>query len=306
MFDRFVVVDWSANSTPKVGRDSIWIAVYGRTGLGQGVGQSGEMTVTNLPTRAAADAFLVDLFESDRTATTLLGVDFSLGYPVGTAATLGLHGAPWSAMWALLSERINDDDRNTNNRFAVAADLNERLTGGPAPFWGCPPSAASVQLTTSKPAASKPAATELADRGVLPPFRAVENVLRVQGHRPFSSWQLLGAGAVGSQSLLGIPRLHGLRRRFPDRMHIWPFTSGFRAPTLVAGAIVVAEVWPSMLDVGDIGDRVRDAVQVSTTARWLADADMAGGLDALLSPALSPEVTAAAIAEEGWVLGVVP
>jgi len=45
---------------------------------------------------------------------------------------------------------------------------------------------------------------------------------------------------------------------------------------------------------------------VSATARWLADADTAGALDALFSPALSPEVTSAAIAEEGWVLGVVP
>lgn len=316
MFDRFVVVDWSANSTPKVGRDSIWIAVHGRTRVGQGDGHAGEMSVTNLPTRGAAEAFLVELFEGDRTATTLLGVDFSLGYPAGTAAALGLHGAPWSAMWTLLADRITDDDRNVNNRFVVAAELNDRLTGGPAPFWGCPPSAASRHLTTTKPASGKSAAvtpptTELATSkpaalGVLPPFRAVENVLRAQGHRPFSSWQLLGAGAVGSQSLVGIPRLHGLRRRLPDRMHIWPFTTGFRTPTLVDGAIVVAEVWPSMLDVGDIGDRVRDAVQVSATARWLADADTAGALDELFSPALSPEVTSAAIAEEGWVLGVVP
>jgi hypothetical protein len=30
MFDRFVVVDWSASSTPKLGRDSIWIGVSHR------------------------------------------------------------------------------------------------------------------------------------------------------------------------------------------------------------------------------------------------------------------------------------
>ena len=45
-------------------------------------------------------------------------------------------------------------------------------------------------------------------------FRAAEEVLRSQGRRPFSSWQLFGAGAVGSQSLLGIPMLDRLRRRF--------------------------------------------------------------------------------------------
>ena len=297
MFDQFVVVDWSANSTPKLGRDSIWIAVRDRTA---------ERSVTNFPTRVAAESFLVEFFECDPTATTLIGVDFSLGYPAGTAAALGLHGAPWSAMWTLLADRITDDDRNVNNRFAVAAELNRCFTGGPAPFWGCPPSAASGQLTTTKPAGGKSAATTASSPGSLAPFRMVENVLRVQGHRPFSSWQLLGAGAVGSQSLLGIPRLHALRRRFPDRVHIWPFTTGFGTPTLDAGAIVVAEVWPSMLDVGDIGDRVRDAVQVSATARWFADTEAAGELDALFSPSLLSEVSAAAIAEEGWVLGVVP
>lgn len=287
MFDRFVVVDWSANSAPKRGRDSIWIGVHDH---------SREVSVTNLPTRASAITFLVDLFESEPTSTTLVGVDFSLGYPGGTAAGLGLAGVAWSAMWELLADRVSDDECNRNNRFDVAAELNERFTGGASPFWGCPPSAASAHLAGRKPSS----------KGSLAPFRAVENVLRAQGHRPFSSWQLLGAGAVGSQSLVGIPRLQGLRRRFPDRIDIWPFTTRFRPPTLGDGAIVVAEVWPSMHDIGDASDRVRDAAQVSTTARWLADTDAAGGLDALFSPALPPEVSAAASGEEGWVLGVIP
>lgn len=292
MVDRFVVVDWSANSTPKLGRDSIWIAVHDRLG---------EPTVTNLPTRAVAEEFLVALIQRDPNLTTLLGVDFSLGYPAGTAAGLGLDGTPWSAMWALLAERITDDTGNANNRFAVAAELNKRLTGGPAPFWGCPPSKASLHLGTTKPKPTEPPA-----RGRLAPFRLAEDVLRAQGYRPFSSWQLLGAGAVGSQSLLGIARLHGLCRRFPDRVEVWPFSTGLRAPTLAAGAVVVAEVWPSMIDIGDTGGQVRDAVQVTATARWLADADAAGELEALFSPALTPEATAIAVAEEGWVLGAVP
>jgi len=142
VFDRFVVVDWSANSTPKLGRDSIWAAVRER---------AGETTLTNLPTRAAAGDFLVELFDSDQRATTLVGVDFSLGFPAGTAAALGSTGTAWSEMWALLADCISDDERNRNNRFAVAADLNDRITGGAAPFWGCPPSAASQRLTSTKP-----------------------------------------------------------------------------------------------------------------------------------------------------------
>jgi hypothetical protein len=298
-FDRFVVVDWSANSTPKLGRDSIWIAVHDRTA---------EIALTNFPTRASAMEFLMELFECDSTSTTLLGVDFSLGYPAGTAASLGVAGTPWSAMWTLLANRIADNDRNANNRFAVAAEFNQRITGGPSPFWGCPPSAASESLTTTKPvthATTKPV-THAAPAAELAQFRAVEQVLRHQGHRPFSSWQLLGAGAVGSQSLLGIARLHGLRRRFAGRIDIWPFTTGFQTPTLTAGSVVVAEVWPSMLDIGERDGVVRDAAQVNATVQWLADADVSGDIAALFSPLLAPEVAAVAVAEEGWVLGVIP
>ena len=272
---------------PKVGRDSIWIAMLDGTG---------EVSVVNVATRGAAEAILVELFHSDPASTTLLGVDFSLGYPVGTAAALELAGPPRSAMWAMLVEHIHDDDRNGNNRFAVAAGLNQRLTGGASPFWGCPPSASHDHLTTTKPTTTGPLAE----------FRAAEQVLRSQGRRPFSSWQLLGAGAVGSQSLLGIPRLHRLCRRFGDRVEVWPFTTGMQAPVLDAGAIVVAEVWPSMLDIDDAGLEVRDAAQVATTARWLSETAATGDLGACFAPALSPEVMAAAIAEEGWVLGVIP
>lgn len=286
MFDRFVVVDWSANSTPKLGRDSIWIADHDRTGA---------VTVTNLAARAAAEAFLAGLFESDSTSSTLVGVDFSLGYPGGTAAALGLTGTPWSAMWDLLAESIVDDDRNANNRFAVAAALNRGLTGGAAPFWGCPPAQVTPTLAPTK---SRPA-------GALAEWRTVEAQLRAHGHRPFSSWQLLGAGAVGSQSLLGIPMIVRLRERLGERVHVWPFTTGFATPALDDGAVVVAEVWPSMLTI-DMDGTVRDAAQVAATVSWLAEADRDGGLAALLSPALPPEMASRAIAEEGWVLGVVP
>jgi hypothetical protein len=89
-------------------------------------------------------------------------------------------------------------------------------------------------------------------------------------------------------------------------MEVWPFTTGFGSPTLGDGAIVVAEVWPSMLAIDDAGEMVRDAAQVSAAVRWLAETDESGGLDALFSPTLPPMVSATAVAEEGWVLGVVP
>jgi hypothetical protein len=257
---------------------------------------TGEVSVTNLATRSSAVAFLVELFESDTASSTLVGVDFSLGYPAGTAEALGLTGTAWSATWALLAGEIDDDDRNANNRFAVAAALNRRLTGAAAPFWGCPPSAVCAHLGATKPV----------EAGTLVEFRAAEELLRAGGRRPFSSWQLLGAGAVGSQSLLGIGRLDRLRSRFGERMEVWPFTTGFASPTIGDGTIVVAELWPSMLTIGGTGDLVRDAAQVASAVRWLTETDQSGGLDALFSPALDPAVVAAAVAEEGWVFGVMP
>ena len=137
---------------------------------------------------------------------TLLGVDFSLGYPAGTAEALGLSGTPWRAVWTLLSALVVDADDNANNRFEVAADLNRRIGGGPGPFWGCPPSRRSPTLTTTK---TRP--------DPLAEWRIVEAELRRGGHRPFSGWQLLGVGSVGSQSLVGIPRLAALERSLRAR-----------------------------------------------------------------------------------------
>jgi len=282
VFDRYVVVDWSAHSTPKLGRDSVWIAVSDAAGD----------SVRNLPTRSAALAHLAEVAAADTSASVLLGVDFSLGYPAGTARALGLEGTPWSAMWELLDDLVCDDDHNANNRFAVAADLNRRLTGTASPFWGCPPSRASDHLACTKPTWT----------GGLGTWRTVEELLRTHGHRPFSSWQLLGAGAVGSQSLVGIPRLQRLRRSLGGRVEVWPFTTGLRVPD--PGRIVVVEVWPSMVPFHAGAGEIRDAAQVVATARWLA----AMGRDELLGSLFTPDVDDGAAevvtSEEGWVLGV--
>jgi len=285
MFDRFVVIDWSANSRPRRGRDSIWIAVLDAHGL----------SVSNPATRGAAEQFLVELVDDDPSGRALVGVDFSLGYPAGTAAALGLTGSPWASMFRFLGESICDGDRNSNNRFEVATALNARITATAAPFWGCPPSVSGETLTTTKPASFAP----------LGEWRLVEAVLREQGHRPFSSWQLLGAGAVGSQSLLGIPMIDRLVTRFPDRVSVWPFTTGMHAPNVGPGSVVVAEVWPSLLPLDLSDDAVRDQAQVVAVADWLSGLDAAGRLAELFSPDIAGSDELAVIErEEGWVLGV--
>ncbi len=284
MFDRFVIVDWSANSAPKRGCDSIWIAVLDGDGL----------AVSNPPTRACAERQLDGLVASGVDSRTLMGVDFSLGYPAGTSRALGLTGSPWRSMSDLVDELVVDDDRNANNRFEVAASLNARMTGSASPFWGCPPAQTAATLTSTKPTASSP----------LGEWREVERVLRGRGRRPFSSWQLLGAGAVGSQSLLGIPMIRRLSTRHAERVAIWPFTTGLRTPALDVGSVVVAEVWPSLLAVVVADGAVRDEAQVTAVAEWLAALDGHAALGALFSPDVDDR--AIVESEEGWVLGVEP
>lgn len=289
MFDRVVVVDWSASSRPTTGRDSIWIAVGDRDGI----------TLANPSTRAVAATAIEQAVTHVTGGATLLAVDFSLGYPAGTGHALGLGGTSWRAMWELLSERIVDDDHNANNRFAVAAGLNGEMTADAAPFWGCPPAQRSALLASTKPTES----------GSVAQWRVTEEVLRAAGHRPLSSWQLLGAGAVGSQSLVGIPILHRLVERLGPRAVVWPFDTGFTAPTTTAGSVIIVEAWPSMFPIDGAetlpvgAGEVRDARQVATVARTLREHDD-GRLADWFRPDVAPAAQAAVIGEEGWILGV--
>jgi precorrin-8X/cobalt-precorrin-8 methylmutase len=282
VFDRFVVVDWSANSTPKRGRDSVWIATRDAV----------DLSVANPSTRHDAEAALVECLH--RGGPTLVAVDFSLGFPAGTADALGLDGGSWAATTTLLAEQVVDRADNSNNRFEVASALNERITGAPAPFWGCPPSRRTATLESTKPVGPQP----------LPEWRFVERLLRERGHRPFSSWQLLGAGAVGSQSLLGIPMIARLAARLGERVQVWPFADGLTVPELDADSVVIAEVWPSMHPLAEAGPAVRDAQQVMAVADWLTALDRRDEVGELFAPDVPRELPTGVVDEEGWVLGV--
>ncbi len=289
LFDRIAVVDWSASASPKTGPDSIWIAVI----------DDGSCTLSNPRTRRAALGEMAALAEPGR--RTLIGVDFSLGYPTGTAELAGLVGVPWAALWSHLGASITDDEQNRNNRFDVAQRLNDSMAARwqrperPAgPFWGCPPSKANASLTITKPNRAQ---------GWPPEWRIVEQQLRSAGHRPFSCWQLLGAGAVGSQSLVGVAALERLRQILGRRLAVWPFDTGLDTPPVTD--LVVAEVWPSLWDVTVPIGVVKDAAQVEATARRLTQLDAGGELEALFRPRIDEGMESTVVDEEGWVLGVV-
>lgn len=288
LFDRIVVVDWSANAAPKTGADSIWIAVADDRGC----------ALSNPTTRREALREMAAVSQPGE--RTLLGVDFSLGFPSGTAELAGLVGVPWTTIWGHLGAAIVDDEKNNNNRFDVAAQMNQSMAAKPleadtpaGPFWGCPPSRANTSLTATKP--HRP-------EGWPPEWRAVERQLRSEGHRPFSCWQLLGAGAVGSQSLVGIAALDRLRWNLGSRVSVWPFDTGLDVPPVTD--VVVAEVWPSFWDVTVPPGVVKDAAQVEATARRLRQLDADGELGALFRPTVNDAVRSAVVDEEGWVLGV--
>lgn len=290
LFDGYLMVDWSAAAMPRTGADSIWYALVER--------DKGLVDIDNPPTRAAAlqaiRAICRDYARSGR--RLLAGFDFPNGYPHGTAARVGLDGIPWRALWDHLAAATEEGEKNANNRFAVAADLNRRMSGGPFPFWGCPAGAAGVTLGQKK-------TRDFRDDGV-PEFRLVERTAK--GAK--SCWQLLGAGSVGGQVLTGIPVQHALRSDpdFGDAVTVWPFETGLREPDIDgAWRIVIAEIYPSLFPVTVHGDAVKDAVQVETVARALADWDGDGTLSRhFAGPVTLTDGERWIIErEEGWILG---
>lgn len=277
IFDRIVMVDWSAAAVPTTGRDSIWIGEAARAPI-------------NVPTRAAAMAWLRDAAR-DAIGTgrkLLIGFDFAFGYPVGTAARFG---GGWQGVWSWLADRAADADSNANDRFEVAADFNGRFSEVEGPLWGLPPRRAVDGVGPRKPAALPPG---------IPARRVVERLV------PSASpvWKLAYTGAVGSQTLLGIARLERWRRdpAFADTLAVWPFETEFA--DVLERPVTLAEIYPSLFPVEQRADEVRDAAQVRTLAEGFAQLDAADALRPHLAGPSDPEARRLALAEEGWIMGV--
>jgi hypothetical protein len=236
----------------------------------------------------------------------LLGVDMPYGFPAGFARLAGLHDAgtaSWWRTWCHLAASIVDTPDNANNRFDVAAALNAAIGPGPGPFWGTT-SPRHVRDSLSRTKAPGFPHGSLAERR-----HAELDVTRRTRLHPFSVWQLAGAGSVGSQTLVGIPVLHALRRHpaLVERSVVWPFESGFTdEPTGGRpGAIVHAEIWPSSLGRPDPAlHPVKDAGQVIALATRLAELDAAGELAPRFAPSIDPTIVDAVLDEEGWILDV--
>jgi hypothetical protein len=288
LFDTYVVVDWSAAATPKQGADSIWLCHLSRF--------TGRSRLANPATRHEAETQLTRLIEADLAAgrRILAGFDFPFAYSAGLAARLALGSPAWRAVWDEIAALIRDDARNGNNRFAVAAELNRRISGGAFPFWACPIGQASPTLGMRHHRRHE---TEgLAER------RLAEH--RVVGPQP--AWKLAGTGSAGGQALTGIPVVRRLRDKFGSTARVWPFETGLAAPAR-RSQVVFAEVYPSLVVPSCRPGEPKDAGQVRAMAGHFAALDERGALAALFAgdPDLLPAERAVVEREEGWILGVV-
>ena len=275
LFDGYVAIDWSSSAAPTRGANSIWVAVCDK---------DGPVELANPDTRQEAMEYIKELLdEATRQGGRLLcGFDFPFGYPQGTARKLaGSDG--WEVLWERLAEHIEDGPNNANNRFQVAARLNQGFEAE-GPFWGNGLKRDIAGLPRKRP-------QDGWDDNLPPSLRNAERMVP----RAQEVWKLNGAGSVGGQALTGIAALERLRQRRDD-VRVWPFE------TLGEGsAHVLAEIYPSLIDPYP-GNEVLDARQVKAVVVALRELDRRGELESYLQAPndMPPHVRH----EEGAILGM--
>ncbi|MBB4079445.1 hypothetical protein GGR28_002070 [Lewinella aquimaris] len=294
MFSHFFAIDWSARNVPspaKPSKDAVWLA--------EGSARQGSEVATRyFRTRQACVAYVEARLLALHGERVLVGWDFSFGYPKGFAKALRLKGKPaWRAVWDCIDQLVTDEPDNRNNRFCVGAMLNQR-TGAPAgPFWGVPTGQSGIFLGSRKDF-NYPVPTR---RGLLNERRATERL----HSRMQPAWKLAYTGSVGSQALLGIPRVRYLRDHsgLSDRSFIWPFEEHWAGN---AGAMILhAEIYPSMITL-PLTDAIRDREQVESYVRWLRDRQQREELRGLLHRpwGTGDKLHRRVVNHEGWVLGL--
>lgn len=273
LFDTQIMVDWSGGNDrgPSPKKDAIWACVV----------QSGDQKPpVYLRNRHVAESWLGDVLEKERAAgrRVCVGFDFPFGYPSGFGAALTGSRDPL-ALWDWFETRV-EDAPTQNNRCDVASEINAMFEGV-GPFWSNPYPLRDFPHLPRK------------DTRTVGAFAEKRQVER-HAKGSFACWQLAGAGAVGSQVIMGLPVLARLRRRFGGQVAVWPFED-------VDQPIVFVEIWPSLI-AAEIAqqqgeDEIKDAAQVRVLARAVAELDRTNELGDLLALGQASH-------GEGWIFGV--
>jgi hypothetical protein len=290
LFHAYIMVDWSAASKPTTGADSIWIGVMKRN-----VRFQMAFEAYNPPTRADAEKLIgAQLSElSRKSERVLMGFDFPLGFPRGTAAAMKLDGAPWRALLDFVAKEVKDKPDNTNNRFQVGAKMNRLMTGEAFPFWGAPARDAQTMLSVKRVREHR--------EGDLPELRYCEEAAK----GATSIWKLYYQGSVGGQALTGMPLIKRLRDQRPAK--VWPFETGWRALThadVEDAEVVIAEIYPTLLSPRAKPGESKDEAQVRVACEHFNARDEKGQLAASFGPAKDDPRREIVEREEGWILGV--
>jgi precorrin-8X/cobalt-precorrin-8 methylmutase len=285
-FRLVVVADWSAASTrgpAKPARDRCWVA-WGRAG-------EPRPAPRYFRTRAEAEGFIFGLLVGEPGAA-LVGFDFAFGYPADTGLPAG------RALCAKLDGLIRDEPDGANNRFEVAGVLNREIQaafggGFEGPFWGHPAGRAYAHLSATRP---RPFPSRISDG------RLVER--RLASRRIQSPWKLFTRASVGSQTLVGLPAVHRLLTdpALAPRARLWPFETAWDA-AVDGDSIVIAELWPSLVDCRDQPYPIKDACQVAAVRDWALDAPEALARTLARPADLTPDEERTAREVEGWIAG---
>ena len=309
LFDAYLMVDWSAKnglSPARPSADAVWI----------GAGEADDRTPRTryFRSRMAGIAHVTRLLSrwASEGRRVLVGFDLAYGYPVGFARWLdGSSDVPaWRKTWDAISSRYVDNERNLNNRFAVASELNA-LCGADSfgPFW-CAPAAQVTKTLPPKMKGYVEFPYEMPDGSTLSDLRLCDARFRNAGLNIHTCWHLLGTGSVGGQGLAGIPHVAALRDHpsFGEHSKVWPFETGFTAQVTGADgpAVIHAEIWPRVAEsLMNPRTRIKDRAQVVSVIEWARRLDDAGELGAWFDAPgdLSASDAAIAVEEEGWILG---
>ncbi|MGJ8622014.1 MAG: molybdenum cofactor synthesis domain-containing protein [Yoonia sp.] len=258
------MVDWSGGNdrgaTPK--KDAIWVCAA-RDGAAD--------EPVYMRNRQLAERWIRTFLQDELTAgrRVLAGFDFAFGYPAGFGQVLTGSDDPF-AIWDWITDRISDAP-DQNNRFDVAAQINA-LFPGVGPFWG---------NGLKRDIADLPRKGLAREGHGVPEKRMAEQ----QASGAFPVWQLSGAGAVGSQVLMGLPTLNRLRRNFASDLAVWPFEP-------LDKPLAIVEIWPSLIakavKATQPEGRIKDAHQVWLLAQTLSALEP-DDLRAMLDVAPTPE-----------------